>query len=142
MRSSLLISGIAMVLSAIPSYLILPSMVKNTLDKFSGGSMSNSMNQQIFSQLGFPPLSSFEPAVRYFSIGMLVAGLVVILLGILLKKVPKSVTLKLNLEGEKNSPTFEDANTSAIHLLQERLARGEITSSQYQNLRKIMEEKR
>lgn len=131
-----------MIFFAIPSYLILPTALQNELNKFNVGGMASSMNNQIFTQLGFPPLDTLEPAVKYLSIGMLVAGIAVLILGILLKSIPKQVTLNLNLEGDRKSPPPEEAAVKAIELLQERLAKGEITSSQYQNLKRLMEEKR
>ena len=142
MRPGLIISGIAMVFFAIPCYIILPPLMQDEIDRFNGPGMASSMNRQIFDQLGIPPMDSLIPITKYLFIGMAVAGLGVIGLGSILKTMPKQVTLKVNLDQEPKVQLSDDPKTKAIQLLQERLARGEITSSQYQNLKKLMEEKK
>ena len=116
--------------------------MQTEIDKFNGVGAASSMNRQIFDQLGIPPMDSLIPMVRYLFIGMAVAGIGLVGFGAIVKSTPKQVTLKVNLEQEKKVQAPDDSNTKAIQLLQERLAKGEITSSQYQNLKKLMEEKK
>ena len=87
-------------------------------------------------------MDALIPIIKDLFIGMAVAGLGLTGFGAILKSTPKQVTLKLNLEQEQKAQTPDDPAVKAIHLLQERLAKGEITSSQYHNLKKLMEEKK
>jgi hypothetical protein len=135
--------GIAFVVLAIPTYLMSPHYITKAMDKLSLGNEQSPMASQIFAQLGMPPIPSTPDLiafVQYCCIGLAVAGLGIIFFGTVLKK-PLTTTVNISLEPETKLQD-EDTNLKAINLLQERLAKGEITSSQYQNLRKLLEEKR
>jgi hypothetical protein len=136
--------GITFALLAIPAYSMIPPFITKIMNKLPFGNEQSPMASQIFSQLGMPPIPSTPDIiafVQYCCIGLVVAGVGIIIFGILSKKTPKSSPIKVSLEPAQRLQD-EDTNLKAINLLQERLAKGEITSSQYQNLRKLLEEKR
>jgi uncharacterized membrane protein len=61
--------------------------------------------------------------------------------GAIAKKIqtPRFAIIEKDTESEEIVENRQDDN-KAFHILQERLAKGEITSSQYQNLKKLLEE--
>jgi hypothetical protein len=135
--------GIAFVVLAIPAYLVSPHYITKAMDKLSLGNEQSPMASQIFTQLGMPPIPSTPDLiayVQYCCIGLAIAGVGIIFFGTVLKKTLPT-TVKVSLEPPQRLQD-EDTNLKAINLLQERLAKGEITSSQYQNLKKLLEEKR
>ncbi len=146
MRSKLVIIGFAFMLLAIPAYIITPTFITKAMNKFTfGTSGSSEMNRQIFAQLGMPPIPDVHAVtafIQYSLIGVMLAGLGIVIFGTISKKMPKSTPLKIPFEEPQVQDYEDDTHAKAIHLLQERLAKGEITSSQYQNLRKMLEEKR
>ncbi|MGI0069372.1 MAG: SHOCT domain-containing protein, partial [Nitrosopumilaceae archaeon] len=57
------------------------------------------------------------------------------------KNMPKQVVAKLSIESNQQVHGNEEPNPEVLHLLKERLAKGEITQNQYQNLKKVLEDK-
>ncbi len=144
MKSKIVLIGIAIILVAIPSYTIVPSGITHAMTKLTGGDTTSSLNNQIFSQLGIPPIDTIAKFIQYSFIGLIVAGLGITVFGAISKKIPKQPPVRLSIESVQrleDDKEEKDANSKAVHLLQERLAKGEITSSQYQNLLKLLEDK-
>jgi hypothetical protein len=133
-----IMAGIFLVIFSIPSYNVVPSLITMTMNKISGGTVSP-MASQIFSQLGIPPVDIITEYIQYGFEGCIVAGIGIVAFGIVQKKRKKISPVKLSVEASQNSQE-EDANIKALHLLQERLVKGEITSSQYKDLRKLLED--
>ena len=94
-------------------------------------------------------MSAVIPIIQYSVIGMAAAGIGVVLFGFVAKKIPKKVVVKLVTEvsdKEKevhidSKPTDEKIQTNlrSIRILQERLAKGEISSSEFLNLKRFLE---
>ncbi len=142
MKFRIVIIGITFALLGVYAYSMIPPFIAKAMNKLTLGNEQSPMASQIFSQLGMPPIPStpeIAAFVQYCCIGLVIAGIGIVIFGIVSKKT--LTTVKISLE---SAPRSQDENTNfkAINLLQERLAKGEITSSQYQNLRKLLEEKR
>ncbi len=142
MKFRIVIIGITFALLGMYAYRVIPPLITKAMNKLTLGNEQSSMANQIFSQLGMPPIPStpeIAAFVQYCCIGLAIAGVGIIIFGIVSKKT--RTTVKISLESAQRSQD-DDTTLKAINLLQERLAKGEITSSQYQNLRKMLEEKR
>lgn len=133
-----IVIGIFLVLFAIPSYNLVPTFITTTMNKLTGGNGVSPMASQIFSQLGIPPVDVVTEYIQYSFIGCVFAGIGVIAYGIVQKRTKRS-PVKVSIETNQDLKE-EDANAKALQLLQERLAKGDITSSQYKNLRKLLED--
>jgi len=143
MRPRLIIIGAIFVLFAIPSYIAVPHLITLEMSKLPWINSQSDLNNQIFAQLGFPPMppiNSIIIFIQYSIIGIIVAGLGIIAFGVISKKAVKQSALNLPIESTQRLQD-EEVNPKALHLLQERLAKGEITSSQFQNLKKMIEDK-
>jgi hypothetical protein len=143
-KPKIVIIGITFALLAIPAYIMIPHFITKAMNKLPFGNEQSPIANQIFSQLGMPPIPSTPEIiafVQYCCIGLVVAGIGIIIFGLVSKKTRKLFPVKVSLEPDQKLQD-ENPNSKAIHLLQEKLAKGEITSSQYQNLRKLLEEKR
>jgi len=145
-KPKIVIIGAAFALLAIPAYSVVPHFITRVMNKLTFGNEQSPMASQIFSQLGMPPIPPLQEIiafVQYCCIGLVVAGAGILIFGLASKKTSKPFSVKVSLEPEPDMRLpDEDPNIKAIHLLQERLAKGEITSSQYKNIRKMLEEKR
>lgn len=96
MRLELVIIGIFLVLISIPSYYYAPHYltvsVHSFLSSMSGGSM-NSVS--MLRQMGYPSLHEIMPIFQYSLVGLAVAGLGMTIFGVVAKKVPKYISVKL-----------------------------------------------
>jgi uncharacterized membrane protein len=140
-RLKIIIIGIACVLFGIPGYTIIPSFIITEMDKLTGGNSLSPMSSQILSTLGIPPIDTIALMVKYSFVGLVVAGLGIIFFGAVSKNIPKQVVAKLSIESNQKVHSYEEPKSEVLDLLKERLARGEITSKQYQNLKKVLEDK-
>ena len=140
-RLKIVIIGIVFILSAISGYRTIPDLISSQINTFTGGTTS-SVQSGILSQMGIPPLDTIIQFTQYCLIGLIVAGLGTIVFGMMVKKTPKQVYKNIKVEDiqeyQKSAPT---PDKTILQLLHERLVKGEITSSQYQNLKNILEEK-
>jgi hypothetical protein len=140
-RFKIVMMGILFVFLAIPSYSIVPTLISGMMNKFTGGDSPTPMASQIFSQLGIPPIDTIIKFIQYSLIGLIVAGLLITAVGIMTKKPKEQPAVTLSIDSGQNIQEQENSNLKALHLLQERLAKGEITSSQYMSLKKVLEDK-
>ncbi len=144
MKLKIVIIGVMFVLTNL-SYNMIPSFVIKAMNELTFGNSDFSVANQVFSQIGLPPIPSTQliiTFIQYLYAGLIVAGFGLIVFGVMSKKVSKLDKLNVHLESIKKSPEEKDADVKTLFLLQERLAKGEITSSQYYNLKKLLEEKR
>ena len=150
MRSVPIIIGSLLMIVSIPTYLYSPHFLSLAVHSFFR-SMSNggTINTSILHQMGYPSMSAVIPIIQYSVIGMAAAGIGFVLFGFVAKKIPKKVVVKLVTEvsdKEKevhidSKPTDEKIQTNlrSIRILQERLAKGEISSSEFLNLKRFLE---
>lgn len=155
MRPQEIIVGIMLVLFAIPSYFYFPSFISDEMNKLTETNTPSPMAVQILSTLHIPSTETMVKLTQYSSIATGVAGLGFIAFGAIAKKkarpevqyealfdlikILKELAAKMSkgtpqgFQGEKN------VSLRAIHLLQERLVQGEITSFQFESLKKLLE---
>ena len=138
MRFKAVIIGLVCVVLSIPSYNVVPSFISSEMNKLTGGS-SSPMSYEILSKLGIPPVDTMVTLIQYSFVGLFVAGLGIIAFGIVSKNMPKRTFSKLTIESK--AMHSEESKDDVLHVLKERLANGEITSSQYQDIRKVLEDK-
>jgi len=141
MRFKTVIIGIAFVMFAIPSYIVIPPFITDEMNKLTGGNSLSPMGYQILSKLGIPSIDTIVSLTQYTFVGIIVAGLGTIVFGAISKNIPKQTDVKVQIESNQRLHSKENFNLEVLHLLKERLARGEITSSEYQDLKKVLEDK-
>ena len=140
MRLRTVVIGIFFIIFAIPSYTIVPTFITTEMNKLTGGGTLSPMSYQILSSLGIPPIDTIVVLIKYSFIGLIIAGFGVIAFGMVSKNIPKRMVAKLSLESNQKADDNEP-KPEVLYLLKERLAKGEITSRQYQDIRNVLEDK-
>jgi uncharacterized membrane protein len=151
MRIKPLMIGLCLVLISVPGYLDTPTLMSQMIHSFTSsftGSIPGTSSGSMLHQMGYPSRTVIIPLIQYSFVGLAAVGVGFVIFGAVAKKIPKQVTVKLVAEeAEKvkvpTSLQFTDERTQtnlrSIRILQERLAKGEITPSEFQNLRKFLE---
>jgi len=151
MRIKPLIIGLCLVLISVPGYLDTPTLMSQMIHSFTGsftGSIPGTSGGSMLHQMGYPSRSVIIPLIQYSFVGLAFTGVGFVIFGAVAKKISKQVTVKLVAEEVEKvkiptGPQFTDERTQTnlrgLRILQERLAKGEITSSEFQNLRKFLE---
>ena len=143
MRLGIVITGIVFILFAIPGYEMSPNFITKGMNSFSGGadSTSSPYTSSLLAQMGIPPADEISQLTQYSFVGLAVAGIGALIFGIIVKAVPKQGPVKMGIELNVQKPEKEekDDRSKALRLLKERLAKGEITSSQYANLKDLLD---
>ena len=153
MRTILVIIGIALAVLSMIGYVYTPvaiSQVAHSMLGMAGSSSSSSFSTSaMLHSMGYPSRSTVIPAMQYSFIGLEVAGMGLTFYGFIAKKPVKKVVAKKNANKEpgagespaNSQPTNENSTTnhSAIRRLQERLANGEITASEFERIKKLLE---
>jgi len=140
MRFKIIALGIFFVFFAILCYFEVPNLIGGFVNKFSDGSAQTAMTNQIFSQLGIPSIDAIMKYMQYSLIGLVLTGFSMIVFGAIAKKTNIQSSSSLFIDSKQKLGDQDNTNFKVIHLLQERLAKGEITSSQYLSLRRILED--
>jgi uncharacterized membrane protein len=136
----LVITGIVLVLVALPGYSMAPGFISDEVNKLTGGNASDSMTSSLLTQMGIPPIGTIIPMVEYSFVGLGVAGFGLTIFGIVTKNFKSQIYVE-SLEINSSDSSEKPPMPTALWILQERLAKGEITSSQYKNMRRLLEEK-
>ena len=155
MRSVPLAIGICLVLISVPGYFYTPmfvSQMAHSMMSLGGSSSSGSSpvtTTSILHSMGYPSRSTISPIMQYSFIGLAVAGVGMTGFGAVAKKVKKQFAVKLVAEEPDKvkefhaepQPTNERTQTNfrSLKILQERLAKGEITSNEFQRLKRLLE---
>ena len=139
-RFRIIIMGIAFVMFAVPSYIVLPSFITDEMNKLTGGNSLSPMSSAILSKLGIPSIETIVTLTQYSAVGFIVAGLGTIAFGIIAKNIPKQTSIKAQMKSKQRLHESEDSNPDVLYFLKERLAKGEITSNQYHNIKKTLED--
>jgi uncharacterized membrane protein len=152
MRIVLVMIGLCLVLISIPGYLDTPNLMSQMIHSFTSsftGSIPGTSGGSMLHQMGYPSRTVIIPLIQYSFVGLAAVGIGFVGFGSVAKKIPKQVTVKLvTEEAEKvkevhTSPQITDERTQtnlrSLRILQERLAKGEITSSEFQNLKRLLE---
>lgn len=129
-----------MIIFAAPGYVISPGLITSEINNLTGGNTDDNLTSSILSQMGIPPINEMVKIIQYSFVGLGLAGIGGIIVGMISKKSnPQFVTPKTESVHHKEHEEIKGKST-ALNTLQERLAKGEITSSQYQNLKRLLEE--
>lgn len=96
MRIALVITGIVLTIFSIPAYFYSPDYLSNVTHSFiSSMSGGNTNTASMLRQMGYPSMHQVISMLQYLLIGLAAAGVGMALFGIVAKKVPKSVSVKL-----------------------------------------------
>ena len=168
MRIRPVIIGLVLVLISVPGYLDTPTlvsqMVHSMMGTMTGGSIPGAGSGSILKQMGYPSRTTIIPLIQYSFVGLGITGLGFMFFGAVAKKISSQVTVNLvtgdtkepekvekveklgNVEKVKEihtSTQFADeraqTNNRSLRILQERLAKGEITANEFQNLKRLLE---
>src|SRR5690242_5203810 len=154
MRIIPLMIGICLVLVSVPGYLETPALMSQMIHSFmssmTGTSVPGTGGGSILKQMGYPSRTVVIHLIQYYFVGMGVVGIGFVAFGAIAKKVKKQFEVKLVAEEEqqtvkeistKSQSKDEkiETNLRSLRILQERLAKGEITSSEFQKLKKFLE---
>ncbi len=88
--------------------------------------------------MGYPSRSIVVPIMQDSFIGLAIVGIGMIGFGVITKNFKKQFATKPSLDKNKvhkNSEHVDEKPQSSLNILQERLAKGEITSSEFQRLK-------
>lgn len=133
-----IIIGVVLIIFTVPGYTISPNLITKEMNILTGGNGDTHLTSAMLSQMGIPPIDEMIKITQYSFVGLGVVGIGCIFKGAFSKMskpqfvTPKTESAHHEMDNEIKKNTF--------HMLQERLAKGEITSSQYQNLKRILEE--
>ena len=168
MRIRHVIIGLVLVLISVPGYLDTPTLMSQMVHYMMGSMMGSSSGSipgagsgSILKQMGYPSRSTVVPLIQYSFVGLALTGLGFIVFGIIARKVSSQVTVNLVTDDGKgpekvedvrevkktkevhSSPQFTDEGVKidnrSLKILQERLAKGEITVNEFQNLKRLLE---
>ena len=154
MNGKVLAIGLVIFISSVFCYIDGPSMVNQMMSTFTGGNSSNLRNAgiDVYSMMGIPRPEELAKMTQYSSLALMLAGLGAMIFGMMGKKgKPKEVIaaeqaskakLEPEMEIERQEITVDNetkTNNRTLEILQERLARGEITSKEYLNLKRILD---
>ena len=147
----LVMIGVCLVMISIPGYLDTPIFISQMIHSFTGsftGSVPGTSGS-ILRQMGYPSRTVAIPMIQYSFIGLAFTGIGITIFGAVAKKTTKQVTVNLIAEETEKAkevsppPQIKDERTQtnlrSLRILQERLAKGEITSNEFQNLKKLLE---
>lgn len=153
MRIKPLIIGLCLVLISVPGYLDTPALMSQMIHSFmssmTGSSIPGAGSGSILKQMGYPSRTVVIPLIQYSFVGLCAVGIGFVAFGAIAKKVKKQFEMKLVAEEHetvkeiRTEPQPKDekiqSNLRSLRILQERLAKGEITSNEFQKLKKFLE---
>jgi len=96
MQIALVVVGLMLSILSIPAYYNSPHFLSDAEHKFIGSMSGGNMNTaSMLRQMGYPSMHQVIPILQYSLIGVGVAGIGLAMFGIVAKKRPKSVPVKL-----------------------------------------------
>jgi len=138
-RKGIIIIGVILIIFTVPGYTMSPDLITKEMNVLTGGNADTHLTSAMLSQMGIPPLDEMIKVTQYSVIGLGIVGIGCIFMGAFSKK-SKSQFVTSKMESTYHEENYEERKENALNMLQQRLAKGEITSSQYQNLKRILEE--
>ena len=96
MRFVLVIAGMLLTIISIPMHSYLPSVLSGMIHSFvTSMSVGNTNSVSMLRQMGYPSLHQVLFVIQYLIIGMGVAGVGLMIFGLVAKKSPKAISVKL-----------------------------------------------
>ena len=96
MRFVLVIAGMVLTMMSVPMYYYLPGMLSNAVHTFvSSMSLGNVNSVSMLRQMGYPSMHQVLPVLQYLIMGTGVAGVGLMVFGVIAKKAPKTISIKL-----------------------------------------------
>ena len=96
MRLVLVIAGMLLTIISIPLHSYLPPVLTNAMHSFiSSMSIGNMNSVSMLRQMGYPSMHQVIFVLQYMIIGMGIAGAGLMLFGVMAKKAPKAISVKL-----------------------------------------------
>ncbi len=139
MRFQLIITGVVLIIFGIPGYLYTPNLMSQFMYSYTGTSGSSTMATSVLQQIGIPPIQVIDQWIHYSFVGLAIAGVLLVVLGIFTKKNVKQFS-NINAEPEESTEkSQEEPSQKSLQILKERLARGEITPDDFVDLKKLLE---
>ena len=139
MRKGIIIIGVVLIIFTVPGYTISPDLITKEMNVLTGGNADTHLTSAMLAQMGIPPIDEMIKVTQYSIIGLGIVGIGCIFMGAFSKK-SKSQFATSRTESTYHEEKDEEKKENALNTLQQRLAKGKITSSQYQNLKRILEE--
>lgn len=139
MRKGIIIIGVILIIFTVPGYTMSPDLITKEMNVLTGGNADTHLTSAMLSQMGIPPIDEMIKVTQYSVIGLGIVGIGCVFVGAFAKK-SKSQFITPKMESTYHEENDEERKENALNTLQQRLAKGEITSSQYQNLKRMLEE--
>jgi len=124
-------------------------MIHSFMSSMTGSSVPGTSGSSILKSMGYPSRTVVIPLIQYSFVGLGAVGIGFIAFGAIAKKIKKQFEMKLVAEEHEtvkeihSEPQSKDekiqSNLRSLRILQERLAKGEITSNEFQKLKKFLE---
>ena len=155
MRTQILVVGVVIFAFSIIGYMTFApgfssKMMRSFMPTMTGSADSQFQTTRLLTQMGVPSFETIDKTIRFSSLGLAFAGVGIIVFGtIAKKKIPKipaktktepDVTIKEPVETtEKPQDKTMKENLKTIRILQERLAKGEITPKEFADVKRFLE---
>jgi uncharacterized membrane protein len=145
MRFRPLIVGVVFIMFAIPGYLYTPTLISHLIHSMLGSMPgSTSGTSSLLHQMGYPSRETVIKMIQYSFAGLAVTGIALLFFGAVTKKnLPKQFVAKLVMDEPVSIQQPQDRkvqlNLHSLRILQDRLAKGEITSNEFENLKRLLE---
>ncbi|MHB8601468.1 MAG: SHOCT domain-containing protein [Nitrosotalea sp.] len=140
MKKRILAIGSVLIIFAVLGYTISPGLITKEINNLTGENMDTHMTSSILSQIGIPTIDEMVKVTQYSFVGLGISGIGGIIVGIISKKSKPQFVIPKTESAHQVEHDEIKGKSSALNTLQESLAKGEITSSQYQNLKRLLEE--
>ena len=126
-------------------------MMSSFMPTMTGSADSQFQTTRLLTQMGVPSFETIDKTIRFSSLGSAFAGVGIIVFGtIAKKKIPKKIPAKTKTEldvtieepvetTEKPQDKTMKENLKTIRILQERLAKGEITPKEFADVKRFLE---
>lgn len=151
MRIQILLIGVVVFALSIIGYMASPTLVSQTMNSFmapmAGSGNFPIQGMSMLTQMGFPSIETINNVTQYSFLGIAFAGVGLTVFGVIAKKkIPVKTNTKTDVIIEKPVETIQKPqdkeikeNLKTIRLLQERLAKGEITPKEFLDLKRYLE---
>lgn len=108
MRLVLVIAGMLLTIISIPMHSYLPSILSGMIHSFvTSMSVGNTNSVSMLRQMGYPSMHQVITVIQYLIMGMGVSGVGLMIFGLVAKKIPKAISVKLIADESLNELHIE-----------------------------------